>query len=300
MSVSPTARTRSGRISAARSQASAAATRAFGLRPAPPCAPTARSRWPSGRWRRCPRRSASRSSTPRASTSSLNASVASWYSRCASSMTTSSKGGSVSRPVSSRAWLTHTRCAASARLRARRQWQPRRWGQWRPRHVAREERSSRARSARAGQLARGAVGQGGEVDVAAPRPADEVGEREGAVAIREGTLLGGDRLVQPAPADVVLAPHQQRPAPAVRQHLGDQGELVRGELALQRLGLGADDDAAPCGGAVERRRQQVGEALAHAGAGLEQADAAAREDVRGGLRELHLPGPPAVAGQARA
>ncbi len=104
------------------------------------------------------------------------------------------------------------------------------------------------------ELARGAVGKGGEVDVAAARPADEVGECEGTVAIRQGSLLRRDRLVQPAPADVVLAPHQQGPAPAVWKHLGDQRELVRGELALQRLGLGADDDAAPGGGAVERRR----------------------------------------------
>jgi hypothetical protein len=71
------------------------------------------------------------------------------------------------------------------------------------------------------EFPRGAVGQGGEIYVAAPRPADEVGEREGAVAIRESTLLGGDRLVQPAPADVVLAPHEQSPAPAVRERLGD-------------------------------------------------------------------------------
>ena len=76
------------------------------------------------------------------------------------------------------------------------------------------------------------------------------------------------------------------------------GSSVRGQLPLQRLGLGAHDDAAAGGGAGERRRQQVGEALAHAGPGLEQADAAAREDVGGGLGVVDLAGAAAEAGEA--
>ena len=80
-----------------------------------------------------------------------------------------------------------------------------------------------------------------------------------------------------------------------RQSGGDERQLGARQLPLQRLGLGAHDDAASGGGPCEGRRQQVGEALAHAGAGLEDADAAALEDVGGGFGVGHLSRPPAEA-----
>ena len=66
----------------------------------------------------------------------------------------------------------------------------------------------------------------------------------------------------------------------VGQAARDQRQLALGELALQGLGLGADGDPSAAGGGAIGGRQQVGEALAHAGAGLEQADAAARRGGR--------------------
>ena len=126
-----------------------------------------------------------------------------------------------------------------------------------------------------GEDLRGPVGQRREVHVAAARAPDQIGERERAVRVGERLALGGDGLVEAPPAEVVLAAHEQRPAPSRRQPGGDERQLGAGQLPLQRLGLGADEDAAAGGGARVGRRQQVPEALAHAGPGLEHADAAA-------------------------
>ena len=214
-------------------------------------------------------------------------------------MTTSSNGGSVSGAVSSRAWLTHTqmrRLGAATRqppvTAAPRRAVPAQAGGPRGTQLAGQLGEGR-------QLPGGAVRQRREVDLTAARPADEVGERQRALAIRQRLALGGHGLVEPPPADVVLAAHEQRPAPARRQRLGDDGQLVRGQLALQGLGLRAHHDAAAGGGAGEGRRQKVREALAHAGAGLEKTDAAVPEDAGGGGRELRLSGPPAKAGEPR-
>ena len=149
-----------------------------------------------------------------------------------------------------------------------------------------------------GEDLRRPVGQRGEVDVAAPRAADEVGEGEGAVRVGQGLALGGHGLVQAPPAQVVLAAHEQRPAPPRRQSGGDERQLGAGQLPLQRLGLGAHEDAAAVGGPGVGRRQQVAEALAHAGPRLEDADAAALEDVGGGVGVRHLTGAPAEPGEA--
>ena len=146
------------------------------------------------------------------------------------------------------------------------------------------------------------VGQCREVDVAAPRAAHEVGERECPLPVGQRLALRRDRLVDAPPAEVVLAPHEERPAPPRRQPGGDERQLGAGQLPLQRLRLGAHDDAAAGGRAGIRRRQQVAEALAHAGPRLEDADAAAGEDVGGGLGVGHLTGaaaePREAAGKA--
>ena len=79
----------------------------------------------------------------------------------------------------------------------------------------------------------------------------------------------------------------------------DQRQVVGGELALQRLCLGADQHALAARRRGEGGRQQVGEALAHAGARLEEADAALVEDAGHGLGQLRLAGPRTKAGQSR-
>ena len=70
------------------------------------------------------------------------------------------------------------------------------------------------------------------------------------------------------------------------------------ELALQGLGLGADDDAPARRGAVEGGRKEVGEALPTAGAGLEKAHAAGGEDIAGGGCKPELAFAAAEAGHA--
>ncbi len=174
--------------------------------------------------------------------------------------------------------------------------------------AARGAVAAQARRPRRAQLPR-EVGQRGEdlgrpvrqrreVHVAAPRAAHEVGEGKRALGVGQRLALRRDRLVEVPPAEVVLAPHEERPAPAARQPGGDERQLGAGQLPLQRLGLGAHDDAAAGGRACVRRRQQVAEALAHAGASLEDADAAAGEHAGGGLGVGHLTGAAAKAGEA--
>ena len=100
--------------------------------------------------------------------------------------------------------------------------------------------------------------------------------------------VGGGCLVQKSPAEVVVPAHEQRPAPARWKRRRDQRQVVWSQLPLQGLGLGADHHALAGRGAKVRRRQQVGEALAHARALLKEADAAGLEHLFRGAGELHL------------
>ena len=77
------------------------------------------------------------------------------------------------------------------------------------------------------QLQGGAVGQSREIDVAAPRSSHKIGERERAVDVGQGLALRSDGFLEPSPAEVVLAAHEERPAPALRAASSRRG-AVRG------------------------------------------------------------------------
>src|SRR5665648_1076569 len=64
------------------------------------------------------------------------------------------------------------------------------------------------------QLPGGAVRHRRQVDLTSSRSADEVGERQRALAIGQCPALGGSTRPWPPSADVVLAAHEQGPAPA--------------------------------------------------------------------------------------
>ncbi len=84
---------------------------------------------------------------------------------------------------------------------------------------------------------------------------------------------GGGELAQALQAHVVAAPLEHGPVEVDGQGLGEEREVLAGELVLQRLGGGGDDDApAGCD-----RRNEVGERLARAGAGLHDEVAPALE-----------------------
>ena len=166
-------------------------------------------------------------------------------------------------------------------------------GRWRPRRATR----GRGRRGPAGPWR--AVGQRRDVDLAPAGAADQASARQGAAA--SGRPLAGivDRLVEPAPAEVVLATHEQRPAKP-----GGQGRSATSGSSGPRT-----DAAGPwswCSRSLARPlpreeggREQIGEALAHAGAGLEQSYAAVAQHGRSLVGQLDLARPMAKAGEAR-
>ncbi len=111
-------------------------------------------------------------------------------------------------------------------------------------------------------------------DVAGGRPRHplgnpvEVGDRpRGQLAELEPTLglvSGRRQLAEALQAHVVAAPFEHGPVEIDRQCLGEEREILAGELILQRLGRRGHDHPV----ARRDRRHEVGEGLAGAGTGL--------------------------------
>ena len=104
-------------------------------------------------------------------------------------------------------------------------------------------------------------------------------------------------MAHPAPhAEVVGAPLEQGHAQVVRRVDGPRlvqdraqgGHVLPQQLLLEGDGVRGDDDALAVAEGVERRRDEVGERLAHARARLDQPLPAVGEGERCGLRHLQL------------
>ena len=108
-------------------------------------------------------------------------------------------------------------------------------------------------------------------------------------------------LAEAPPADVVReALHdgpleRRRQQAGVIEHRAQARQVDAGDLVLQRLGAGADDDLA----SRQQRRHQVGERLAGAGAGLDQQALVAVDRVGDAVRHRQLSGTRLVAGKQR-
>jgi hypothetical protein len=88
---------------------------------------------------------------------------------------------------------------------------------------------------------------------------------------------------RPVATEVVLASLQHRHAHALGAR-GDRRGVLAGQLVLEVLGGGGDDDAL----AGHRGRDEIGERLANAGAGLDHGGRASREGGRDRADHLTL------------
>ncbi len=96
------------------------------------------------------------------------------------------------------------------------------------------------------------------------------------------------RLLQPPLAQVVVPPLDQHGRELAGVDRRQQRDVLLDQLLLQRDRVRADDDPLLVPHGVVDRRQQVGEALAHAGAGLDQQVVPGRERRPHGLGHLQL------------
>ncbi len=133
------------------------------------------------------------------------------------------------------------------------------------------------------------------------------GERPGKLARLHGIeikMAVFEQEAQAAQAEVVGASldqrHAQRPrgiagAVGFRQHAFDQRQIFLQQLGLQIAGVRADDHRDIVATRPERSRQQVGQTLAHPGAGFDHQVLPGVERRRHGLHHHLLPGPRLVA-----
>ena len=106
---------------------------------------------------------------------------------------------------------------------------------------------------------------------------------------------GGGELAEALQAHVVAAPLEHGPVEVDRQRLGEERKVLAGELVLQRLGGGGDDDSpAGCD-----RRDEVGERLARAGARLHDEVAPALDGGGDEVGHALLAGPLLGVGERR-
>ncbi len=106
----------------------------------------------------------------------------------------------------------------------------------------------------------------------------------------ELALVAAAHLAQTLQAHVVAAPLQHRPVEVHAEVLGEERQVLGGELILQRLGRGGDHDAS----IGLDRGHEVGERLAGAGSGLDHQMSLAGDRV--GDERRHLPLSDAVLG----
>ena len=93
--------------------------------------------------------------------------------------------------------------------------------------------------------------------------------------------------MQALPAEVVLAPLQDRAANLPSERALGRGDVLREQLLLKRFRRGRDDHTLTGG----KGRDEVGQALTRPGAGLRQEVLAAFEGIGYGSRELALLSP---------
>ncbi len=125
-----------------------------------------------------------------------------------------------------------------------------------------------------------------------PRPQRQHLAAHGAARhLDEGTLVVGHALADPVQAGVVGAALEDGVLRLAVQHvvggLEQRRDVALDELVLQGQGRGGDDHAP----VVEQGRDEVGQRLAGAGAGLDQQVLPARHRPGDGLGHLDLPGP---------
>jgi hypothetical protein len=97
------------------------------------------------------------------------------------------------------------------------------------------------------------------------------------------------RLLEPEQADVIAPPFQQRKAHLlIPEDALEKGQIFRHELLLERNRRGGDDGAFSVERRPSKRRHQVCERFPHAGARLEQSDAAKGVESRNRPRHLAL------------
>ena len=107
-----------------------------------------------------------------------------------------------------------------------------------------------------------------------------------------------EQRVQAVGAKVVGAPFQHGGLQGLAQHFLHQRNVFLNELVLQVFGVGRDDHAGVVLPREGRRRQQVGQRLAGAGAGFHNQVASAVEGFADGLSHLHLVLPVLKLGKA--
>ena len=113
--------------------------------------------------------------------------------------------------------------------------------------------------------------------------------------VEERLLLGREAADQLVLAEVVAPALDQRVRRAATQHGGDgvgqPRQVAVDHLGLERQGRGGDDHRLLRRGRVGDGRDQVGQRLARAGAGLDQQVLTALDRGLDGRRHLHLTGP---------
>ena len=254
-----------------------------------------------GRRPRCPRRAAARGGTPARPRAPESSSVAAWVTRAdsswASSITTTSYSGIIGTPsmasIASSEWLVTISWDWAAFSLARSAKHSSENGQrWAPRHSRwLTETCRHTLSVCLGRrvTVAGALGLG---LLLGPGP-----QREHLAAHRAGrhldqrALVVGDALADAVQAGVVGAALEDGVRRLAVQHvvggLEQGGDVALDELVLEREGRGRDDHAP----VVEQRRDEVGQRLAGAGAGLDQQVLAGRHRPGDGLGHLDLTGP---------
>ena len=135
-----------------------------------------------------------------------------------------------------------------------------------------------------------------------PRPgaSSEVGQRQRPVPVGERLSLGGDRLVEAPPAEVVLRPMSKAQRQPGGRAAATSGSSVRASCRWRALVLVLITTRRPAAAPAKAAGSRYPRLLPMPVPAFEQPDAAGPEDVGDGLPVLHLPGAPAEAGRRAA
>ena len=181
------------------------------------------------------------------------------------------------------AWFTNTISASPASARARSEKQVDCTGQRAPRQRSGPDRELRPEPCGRCNLELGAIAR-----LRAREPGTQPLERRRVVRVDQALL----DVIRSEPADVVATALQHDGVDLAAEGRLREREVVVQQLRLQRARRGRDDD----GASGRRRRNQVGEALAHPRAGLTEQRAAVFEGVRDRVRHGPLRRPLAKTG----